>query len=258
MDIKSIEWAKMGGLVPAIAQDSVSGEVLMLGFMNEEALNLSLKTGFAHYFSRSRDKIWKKGETSGHTQKIDEIYLDCDNDTVLLKVTQKGVACHTGKKTCFFKRLEKDENSQNLATFTSESSEILDETKISSYDILDNLYHTILDRKLNATPENSYVARLFSKGENAILKKVSEEAGEFILACKDLSKSQKYAKFSLEEFGEHIKGDAKFDAIYEASDLVFHLLVALATYSIHPDQILDELVRRNGVSGIDEKKSRKS
>ena len=115
----------------------------------------------------------------------------------------------------------------------------------------------IEDRKLNANPENSHVARLFAKGENAILKKICEEAGEVVLACKDQSKFEKYKHLNLEEFGEHKPGDPKFDIIYEASDLVFHLLVALNAHNIHPQAILDELARRNGISGIDEKKSRK-
>jgi phosphoribosyl-AMP cyclohydrolase len=98
-------FAKMGGLVPAIAQDAASGEVLMLAFMNEAAWVETLKTGEAHYFSRSRNRLWHKGGTSGHVQRVKEIYLDCDNDTVLLKVEQVGgAACHTGYRSCFYRR----------------------------------------------------------------------------------------------------------------------------------------------------------
>lgn len=236
------------GLIPAIAQDFENSEVLMLGYMNDEAYNLSIKSGFAHYFSRSRNKLWMKGETSGHTQEIKEIFLDCDNDTILLKVKQNGVACHTGRKSCFYTKVD----AKGCAT------EISTPTKIATYSIVDELYHTILDRKLNASPENSHVARLFSRGENAILKKICEEAGEFALACKDLSKFELYSKFSIEEFGEHIKGNPAYDVVYEASDLVFHLFVALSAHNIHPDQILDELAKRNGISGIEEKNSRKN
>jgi phosphoribosyl-AMP cyclohydrolase len=112
-DMKKLEtpnFAKMGGLLPAIAQDAVSGEVLMLAFMNEAAWDETLKTGEAHYFSRSRNQIWHKGGTSGHVQRIKELYLDCDNDTVLLKVEQLGgAACHTGYRSCFYRRRRGDD-----------------------------------------------------------------------------------------------------------------------------------------------------
>ena len=105
--------------MPAVVQESSSGEVLMLAYMNEEALNLSLKTGFAHYFSRTKNRIWKKGEQSGNVQKIEDAYLDCDNDTLLIKVEQKGgAACHTGAKSCFFRKIADanlgGESEQNL------------------------------------------------------------------------------------------------------------------------------------------------
>ncbi|MBF0985330.1 MAG: phosphoribosyl-AMP cyclohydrolase, partial [Campylobacter sp.] len=101
-----IDWEKTGGLLPVVVQDVASSEVLMLAYMDEEALNLSLETGFAHYFSRTKNRIWKKGEQSGNVQKIEDAYLDCDNDTLLIKVEQKGgTACHTGAKSCFFRKI---------------------------------------------------------------------------------------------------------------------------------------------------------
>lgn len=246
MDSKSIleelDWEKMGGLIPTIAQDSQSSEVLMLTYMNKEALKLTLESGYAHYFSRSKNRIWKKGEESGNTQKVDEIFWDCDNDTILLKVTQKGAACHTGEKSCFFR---------SLNTTPAQS------TKPSkpNYHIIDELYHTIIDRKLNGDPKNSYVAKLFASGQNALLKKLSEEAAEFALASKDLSLSKELGS---KQFGEHRAGDPQYDVVYEASDLIFHILVTLAGHNIHPSQIYDELKRREGVSGIEEKRQRKS
>lgn len=228
-----IDWQKVAGLIPAIAVDSVTGEVLMLGYMNEEALNLSIKTGYAHYFSRTKNRIWQKGETSGHTQKILSIKLDCDNDTLLLKVEQKGVACHTGQKSCFFTEI-----------FNPNEAKTTDEITKPNYDVLDELYHVVLDRKLNANPENSYVASLFKKGENAILKKVGEEASELIMAVKDATNT----KQNLEK--------AKSDVVYESADLFFHAVVALAYLNIHPEQVLNELKRRFGLSGIAEKNSR--
>jgi len=101
-----IDWEKQDGLLPAIAQDADTKEVLMLAYVNEEALKLTFETGFAHYYSRSRDQLWKKGETSGHLQTICDVMLDCDGDTLLYLVKQEGVACHTGAKTCFFTKLE--------------------------------------------------------------------------------------------------------------------------------------------------------
>ncbi|MFZ5452967.1 MAG: phosphoribosyl-AMP cyclohydrolase [Thermodesulfobacteriota bacterium] len=102
-----LNFGKMGGLIPAIVQDAASGEVLMLAFMDPQAWDLTLKTGEAHYYSRTRKKVWRKGETSGHVQRVKAIYLDCDEDTVLLKVEQVGgAACHTGYRSCFYRRRE--------------------------------------------------------------------------------------------------------------------------------------------------------
>jgi phosphoribosyl-ATP pyrophosphohydrolase/phosphoribosyl-AMP cyclohydrolase len=216
-----VDFEKNGGLVPVIVQDYETNEVLMLAYMNEEALKLTQKTGYAHYFSRSRNKIWKKGESSGHTQEVKDILIDCDNDTILLKVKQNGVACHTGRKSCFFTKLDTGEI-------------VMDKEKEIEYNFIDKLYHTLLDRK-NADPKTSYVSSLYHKGENTILKKVAEEAAEFCFAVKDNEKSE---------------------IIYEAADLAFHTLVALAYRNIHPEAILEELKRREGVSGIEEKKNR--
>ena len=220
--VDKIEWDKGGGVVPVVVQDIDSSEVLMLAYMNREAFNLTQQTKFAHYFSRSKQRIWKKGESSGNTQKVEEILVDCDNDTILLKVKQKGVACHTGRKSCFFKRADTGE-------------EVIDVTEKIEYNFLDQLYHTILERK-GADSKSSYVASLYKKGENTILKKVVEEAGEFSFAVKD---------------------DKQEEIIYEGADLLFHCLVALAYKNIHPEAVLNELKRREGVSGIEEKNSRK-
>lgn len=288
-----IDWEKVGGLLPAVVQESSSGEVLMLAYMNEEALNLSLKTGFAHYFSRTKNRIWKKGEESGNTQAIDEIFLDCDNDTILLKVVQNGgVACHTGEKSCFFRKISGDSGESNLASderqnLTQEQN--LNQAKKPIYGIIDEVYHAIIDRKLNADPQTSYVASLFKKGENAILKKVGEEATELVMACKDasarkneiarfssaandgqissnLTQNENFAKISNESANQNSQTETSQnqkpktpteEIIYEAADLCFHSLVALALHGIHPDRIKAELARRFGLSGIEEKNSRK-
>ena len=217
-----IDFEKNNGLIPVIVQDVDTNEVLMLAYMNEEALNKTIETGYAHYFSRSRNKLWKKGESSGHTQEVKDILVDCDNDTILLKVKQNGVACHTGRKSCFFTNLKTNEIT-------------IDKEKEIEYNFIDKLYHTLLERK-NANPETSYVSSLYHKGENSLLKKIAEEAAEFCFAVKD---------------------DDKNEIIYEAADLAFHTLIALAYKNIHPEAILEELKRREGVSGIEEKKNRK-
>ena len=236
---KSIDWQKVGGLLPVVVCDHATNEVLMLAYMNEEALNLSLSSRYAHYFSRTKNRIWKKGEESGNTQEIKSAFLDCDNDTLLLKVVQNGgAACHTGARSCFFNEI----NLENL-----EISDEKSEVKKPGYGVIDELYHVIEDRKLNADPQTSYVASLFKKGENQILKKVGEEATELVMAAKELS------------FAKQTKQDeqkAKNDLIYEAADLCFHALVALSANNIHPDAVKNELARRFGMSGIEEKRSR--
>jgi phosphoribosyl-ATP pyrophosphohydrolase/phosphoribosyl-AMP cyclohydrolase len=220
--LDSINWEKTP-LIPAIVQEWGSEEVLMLAYMNEEALKLTLSTHVAHYYSRSRQKMWQKGESSGHLQHVKELYLDCDQDTILLKVVQDGgVACHTGRKSCFFQRVDMSET----------PSEVI--KQIDSYSISDKLYHIIQERKF-ADAKSSYVASLFSKGENAILKKVVEEAGELCFAIKDKNSD---------------------DIVYEAADLLFHSLVALGYADINPDLVKQELERRFGLSGIEEKNSR--
>ncbi|OHD96917.1 MAG: bifunctional phosphoribosyl-AMP cyclohydrolase/phosphoribosyl-ATP pyrophosphatase [Sulfurimonas sp. RIFCSPHIGHO2_12_FULL_36_9] len=220
--IDRIDWQKIS-LLPVIVQDSTSQEVLMMAYMNKEALSLSLTTKVAHYFSRSKQRIWKKGESSGHIQQIHSFNIDCDNDTLLIKVTQTGVACHTGRRSCFFTELESGEINSKVEV----SSEAL-------YGVIDTLYHTIQERK-NADPSTSWTAKLLSKGENTILKKVVEEAGEFSFAYKDSD--------------EH-------EIIYEAADLTYHVLVALAAKNISPDRVKQELARRFNMSGIIEKNSR--
>jgi len=220
--IDRIDWQKQE-LLPVIVQDAATNEVLMMAYMNKEALRLSLETKKAHYFSRSKQRIWKKGESSGHTQEIEEFLLDCDNDTLLIKVKQHGVACHTGRKSCFFTKLESGESVSNVEVDTT-----------AAYGVIDTLYHTIQERK-NADPSSSWTAKLFSKGENTILKKVIEEAGEFTFAYKD---------------------DDEEEMIYEAADLTYHMLVALASKNISPDRIKQELARRFDMSGIEEKNSR--
>ena len=221
--IDTIDFEKQDGLIPVITQENQTNEVLMLAYMNKEALELTLSTNFAHYFSRSKQRIWKKGESSNHTQEVVSISLDCDNDTLLLKVNQAGVACHTGRKSCFFTDI----------TTGKTTSEVEVDTTVA-YGVVDSLYHTILEKK-HDDPTKSYTAKLLSGKQNSMLKKIVEEAGEFTFALKD--------------------NDTE-EIIYEGADLLYHCLVALASQNISPDRIKQEIARRFGLSGIEEKNSR--
>jgi len=216
-----INWEKHN-LLPAIAQDNKSGQVLMLAYMNKEALELTLKTGFAHYFSRSKRRIWKKGEESGHTQEIVDILIDCDADTILLKVNQNGVACHTGRKSCFFTSIK--DNKEVL------KKEVNIEDK---YSIVDILYHTILERKSDDA-KKSWTKKLLND-KKLLLSKIKEEADELCTA---------------------IDREDDKQVIYEAADLLYHSLVGLGFREISPDLVKQELKRRFGTSGIEEKESR--
>jgi len=157
------------GLAPVIAQDFETGEVLMLAYMNREALDKTLETGRMHYFSRSRGELWLKGETSGHIQTLITLYYDCDIDTLLAIVKQEGEACHTGHKSCFY-RMGYGIDSKPR-------------------DHLKEVYGIVLDRK-NNPQEGSYTNYLFDKGIDKILKKVGEESAEVIIAAKNNSKDE--------------------------------------------------------------------
>lgn len=194
------------GLVPAIAQDIRTGEVLMLAYMNEESIRLTLETGYATYFSRSRKQLWKKGETSGHVQKVLEMRYDCDGDAILMKVIQTGNACHTGNYSCFF-NLMKEADPDDVP---------------ANAGILQSVYDVISDRRVHPQ-EGSYTNYLFDKGVEKMCKKVGEEASETIIAA--------------------MKAD-KEEVTYEAADLLYHLLVLMNQQGVTPDDVYEELARR--------------
>lgn len=236
--VARLDWDK-SPLIPAVVQDSSTKEVLMLAFMDKQALQLTLESGYMHYFSRSKNRIWKKGERSGHTQKVESIALDCDNDALLFTITQVGAACHTGHKSCFFHKLDSSKlsalESKTLESNAPESSSKAHTSDLSQvYGIMDTLYHTLLERK-SAPESSSYTASLYAKGVNGFGKKIIEEAGEVLLALKDKDSAQ---------------------IVYECADLLYHILVGLAYYNIHPEQVLAELQRRLGLSGLKEKARR--
>lgn len=162
IDINSLKYNETG-LIPAIVQDAFTNEVLMMAWMNAESLKITIEEGTTCFFSRSRQSLWRKGETSGNTQRVQAIYADCDSDTLLVKVIQKGKACHNGTLSCFSKK---------LLDFAKEEFS------------LEKLYDLIEDRNINKK-EGSYTSYLFDKGLDKILKKIGEESSEVIIAAKN-------------------------------------------------------------------------
>ena len=193
------------GLIPAIAQDINTGAVVMLAFMNEEAVRRTYETRNATYFSRSRNQLWVKGEMSGNTQKVVEILFDCDADAILLKLEQTGAACHTGNYSCFYNTVFNEHNTslQGAAAITQD-------------------YNTIMDRVKNPLP-GSYTNYLFEKGIDKMCKKVGEEASEVIIAAKN---------------------DSPEELTSEAADLIYHLLVVMAKIGVTPERLYAAIEQR--------------
>jgi len=206
LDVSQVRFDERG-LVPAIVQDAVSKEVLTLAYMNGEALRKTLETGETWFWSRSRQALWHKGETSGNTQRVVSLAFDCDRDALLVRVIPSGPACHKGTTSCF-------EEPDALSGETDGGDR---------FAILNRLEALIASREAER-PEGSYTTYLFEKGLDKILKKVGEEAAEVIIAAKNRS---------LEELR------------YETADLVFHLLVLLREAKLPLDEVLAELSRRH-------------
>jgi phosphoribosyl-ATP pyrophosphohydrolase/phosphoribosyl-AMP cyclohydrolase len=202
--------------MPAVIQDWLDGTVLMVGYMSQDAIMKTLQTRSVHFWSRSRQKLWEKGETSGHFLRVKDLFVDCDRDTVLVKAEPVGPTCHTGERTCFFARLD----DHGLAD------------QVSSQDawggILEGILRTIRERKQHPQP-GSYTSQLFEGGHDKILKKVAEEAGEVLLAS---------------------KGGKREEIVYEIADLIFHTLMVLGYHDIAMREIYQELGKRFGKSGL--------
>lgn len=202
------------GLVPAIIQDISTRTVLMLAYMNKESLEKTLTTGQTWFYSRSRQRLWQKGETSGHIQTVKSIHYDCDADTLLVQVQQSGPACHEGSYSCFTRRLTAETANTDTQPVVEKPAAV----------VLQELYEVILDRKVHYK-EGSYTRYLFDKGQDKILKKIGEEAAETIIASKNQSKSE---------------------ILYEMADLWYHCLVLLGYHNVTPAELLEELQgRRN-------------
>jgi phosphoribosyl-ATP pyrophosphohydrolase/phosphoribosyl-AMP cyclohydrolase len=244
------------GLIPAIAQDHQTGRVMMVAWMNREALELTASTNRGVYFSRSRNKLWHKGEESGHYQEVHELRLDCDGDVIVLKITQHGgIACHTGRESCFYRVLKhgtwhtvdavKKDPDSIYGAGAHAHDPINDHSNDNNSDQVDVLAHlaVVMQQRKNASGDKSYVSSLYQKGLNKILEKVGEENIEAIIAAKD---------FAAQPDSEALKQDF----IYETADLWFHSIVMLGYFDLEPQHVLDELARRVGLSGLEEKASR--
>ena len=199
-------------LIPAIAQDWLDGSILMMAWMNRESLELTIKKGEVHYWSRSRKEIWHKGETSGHFQKIKGIRYDCDCDVILLTIEQIGsIACHQGKRSCFFNEIKVDSKNKLIS-------------EAPPADACSELFQVIEERVLKPESE-SYTNSLLKGGDNKILKKIGEESAEFVMACKDNDVNE---------------------IANEAADLIFHLQVALKNHNVKWNDVLKVLANRRG------------
>ena len=196
------------GLVPVIAQEATTGEVLMLAYANREALERTLATGRAHYWSRSRSKIWAKGETSGNVQHLVEVRIDCDDDAILYRVRQTGPACHTGEVVCFHRVVQQEDVVK----------------RTTAAHILGRVDEVISDRRANHR-EGAYTNYLFDQGLDKILKKVGEETTEVVIAAKN---------------------DDPRELTMESADLLFHLLVLLQERELSLTAVWTELEDRFG------------
>lgn len=210
------------GLIPAIVQHWQSKTVLMMAWMNKEAVEKTLATGETWFYSRSRQKLWHKGESSGHVQRVHSLYYDCDRDTLLIMVEQLGAgACHEGYYSCFYRRVQRD------GTVVTEGTPQFDPEQVYSQssagpEIINQLYQVILDRQ-RERPEGSYTTYLFDQGIDKICKKIGEEAAEVIIGAKNNNQRE---------------------VTYEAADLIYHLLVLLAQQGVTPQQLYTELTAR--------------
>lgn len=204
------------GLVPAIIQDSQSGRVLMMAYMNAESLGKTIESGRTWFYSRSREQLWMKGETSGHGQQVRDIFYDCDGDCLLIQVEQTGAACHTGHYSCFYRNAAGEE----IEPAVFDPDQVYNPQ--ASAAILYELYDVICDRR-QKMPAGSYTTYLFEKGLDKILKKVGEENAEVIIAAKNRSREE---------------------LVYEAADLLYHLLVLLVEQDVSLENIFTELKSR--------------
>ena len=218
------------GLVPVIAQEIETGMVRMFAWANREALELTASTGFAHFWSRSRGALWKKGESSGHTLAVRELRVDCDGDVVLYRVQPEGPSCHTGATSCFFR-------AAGGGGLRADAPVTTDDGPPDPPAVIVSRVAGIIARRKRERPAKSYVVSLLDAGFEKVNAKILEEARELAEALPE--------------------SDARHTA-HEAADLLFHMLVGLEAAGVPIDTVFSELRRRFGTSGIDEKASRAS
>jgi phosphoribosyl-AMP cyclohydrolase / phosphoribosyl-ATP pyrophosphohydrolase len=214
-----LSWPETG-LLPAIVQEAGTGEVLMLAWMDCEALRRTLESGHTTLWSRSRQEYWMKGETSGNVQDVHEVRYDCDADALLVRVTQRGSgACHTGERSCFYRSLAVEGTAAVTATPDSRR-ESFGATRLG--DVLDELAG-VIEKRRSEEPEGSYTVKLLTGPQDKLLKKIAEEAGEVIIAARDHDTEQ---------------------TRYEVADLMYHLLVVMAREGVTPADLASELASR--------------
>ncbi len=218
VDTGAVRWS-LDGLVPAIVQDAADGRVLMLAWQDREALEATLRTGDVHFHSRSRDRLWRKGETSGNTLRLVRAQLDCDGDAILITAEAAGPTCHTGARSCF-----------DDATDSIDPTAPAEPAAPQGFAWLETLWSTIADRAANRPPD-SYTTRLLEGGVDAVARKVAEEATEVVLAAKD------DATGSTAETQSALTG--------ELADLLYHALVLAAERETRPAAIIEALRRRH-------------
>ena len=211
------------GLVPAVVQEGCSGKILMVAYMNEEALQRTVESGDAWYYSRSRKALWHKGETSGHFQRVRSIAVDCDADTILLTVDQIGAACHTGHKSCFFRSMTEWEKSYT-----------------GSLSILSDLSQEISDKRIHPT-EKSYTSYLLQTGIDKICKKIGEESAEVIIVAKN-------ADPVADDKSEQAE-DLRLEVCKESADLLYHLAVLWEDTGVTVNDVMKVLEERSHVKG---------
>lgn len=235
-DVLDLAWDDRG-LIPAVVQDVSDGTVLMLAYVNMAALEATIETGLAHFWSRSRQQLWQKGETSGNILHIHAVHYDCDGDTLLYEVTPTGPACHTGNRTCFFRTLYRKEPADGAIEFLVQSRQRMAQTHVensvttSNYAVRESIIgrlEQLITARNEERPDGSYTTYLFESGQDKILKKVGEEAAETIIASKNHNHDE---------------------LVYETADLIYHLLVLLTEHEISWTEIEAELERRHMENG---------
>jgi len=208
------------GLIPAVVQDARTLEVLTLAYMNEESLKRTIQTQQTWFWSRSRKELWHKGQTSGNTQRVVELILDCDQDAIVVLVEPAGPACHTGQQTCFHNALE----SEGQYSHSSQPPQTADCAPVADLGRLLNQLYVLIQSRRRERPKGSYTTYLFDEGLDKILKKLGEESAETIIAAKN---------------------DDNTGLIAEVSDLIYHLLVLLVERGVSLDEIRLELAQRS-------------